>query len=423
MKTLVLITSHFPFGAGESFIESEFPFLIRSFEKVIIISQNTSGEKSRTIPENVSVFRYNPSTTLPGLFFIPVLILLNLRLISKLASEETLFRRSTCDPLKIKEFFSLIKRIIKALQLRDFIKVKLSGEGINEGIIFYSYWLKTGAQAIAMLRYRHCIKIARAHGSDIYEEKTISGYLPLLRFTALNLNAIFFISEHGKDYFTEKVKISTPGLLVSRLGIEKPEPENPVTNRSDKFTIVSCSNMVPLKRIHLIIASLESIHSDKEIHWYHFGDGELRDELEALAEKKFGALKTIKYSFMGHFPNNELLNFYRNNRIDLFINTSSTEGVPVSIMEAQSFGIPVIATDTGGVREIVTEGTGTLLPVDFRPKELTDLIEAYLKMPEDEENIIRMKAFLNWQQNYNSLVNYEDFIMRVSSIFEQIQYL
>ena len=69
---------------------------------------------------------------------------------------------------------------------------------------------------------------------------------------------------------------------------------------------------------------------------------------------------------MGHYPNEELLRYYGSNHVDLFINTSSTEGVPVSIMEAQSFGIPVIATDTGGVKEVVTEGTGSLLPVDFR---------------------------------------------------------
>ena len=108
------------------------------------------------------------------------------------------------------------------------------------------------------------------------------------------------------------------------------------------------------------------VKSAREIEWLHFGDGILRNELEETRLYKTGICQTgITYRFMGHYPNEELLKFYTANKVDLFINTSSTEGMPVSIMEAQSFGIPVIATDTGGVKEVVTEGTGSLLPVDF----------------------------------------------------------
>ena len=45
----------------------------------------------------------------------------------------------------------------------------------------------------------------------------------------------------------------------------------------------------------------------------------------------------------------------------MFINLSSSEGIPVSIMEAQSFGIPVIATNVGGSGEIVVSETGVLV--------------------------------------------------------------
>jgi len=47
-------------------------------------------------------------------------------------------------------------------------------------------------------------------------------------------------------------------------------------------------------------------------------------------------------------PHNDVLNYYASNPVDVFINTSSSEGLPVSIMEAMSFGIPVIATNVGG---------------------------------------------------------------------------
>jgi glycosyltransferase involved in cell wall biosynthesis len=187
------------------------------------------------------------------------------------------------------------------------------------------------------------------------------------------------------------------------------------------YVIVSCSNLIPLKRIDLIIYALEQVRSEKEIHWLHFGDGILRKELENLAASRIGNLNRIHFNFMGHYPNEKLKEYYRSNKIDLFINTSSTEGLPVSIMEAQSYGIPVIATDVGGVNEIVIPGTGELLPVDFKPEILAGMIQHYSDLPEEEEKKIRMSAISNWKLNFNASSNYTDFIMRVNSILASVK--
>jgi len=86
-------------------------------------------------------------------------------------------------------------------------------------------------------------------------------------------------------------------------------------------------------------------------------------------------------------------------------------------MEAQSFSIPVIATDTGGVKEIISEGTGTLLPVDFNPADLASVIQHYAALSTEETDKIRMNAYMNWTINFNAAINYNEFIMRVNSIF------
>jgi glycosyltransferase involved in cell wall biosynthesis len=416
MKTLVLVTSQFPFGKGESFIGSEFPFLSQSFDKIIIISQNVNFERTRPVSGNTVICRYNPSTSFLGFIFLPFLIIINVRIIYRLFNEEKSFRRISGHYLSLKNRLFLFKKIIKTIQLRDFIKESLSKENIWESIVFYSYWLKTGAHAIALLEFRNSIKIARAHGSDIYEEKTESGYLPLLRFTAMNLNAIFFISKHGKEYLEDKIKTPYSHFIVSYLGVIKPASENNTIISTGKYIIVSCSNMIQLKRIDLIIYALGAVKSDKQIEWLHFGDGVLKNKLEALAQRELGASDRIKYVFMGHYPNDELLKYYSLNQVDLFINASSTEGVPVSIMEAQCFGIPVIATDTGGVKELVAEGTGSLLPVDFHPEDLARLIEYYSNLTQKESDNVRRNAVKNWNANFNAESNYKDFIIKVNSI-------
>ena len=119
---------------------------------------------------------------------------------------------------------------------------------------------------------------------------------------------------------------------------------------------------------------------------------------------------------MGHYPNTDLLEYYSKNGIDLFINTISTEGLPVSIMEAQSFGIPVIATDVGGVKEVVPDGTGILLPVNFLIDELVDNIQHFIDMPETEINIFRNKALNNWENYFNATSNYQGFLTKLNSI-------
>jgi glycosyltransferase involved in cell wall biosynthesis len=86
-------------------------------------------------------------------------------------------------------------------------------------------------------------------------------------------------------------------------------------------------------------------------------------------------------------------------------------------MEAQSFGIPVIATDIGGVSEVVTTGTGSLMPVNFLPGDLAQLIEHYLNLSEQQYDLIRENAIKNWESKFNAASNYEDFIQKVSTIF------
>lgn len=416
MRTLVFITSHFPFGTGETFIETEFPRLLKNFKKIIIIAQDVKGVRTRMIPEHIIVKRYNTSTSLSGFFKLPVLLIRNFRTLKTLYIQESSFRKNTGNRLTCARVRFLLKKIVKAIQLKDFIEAALEAEDIREDILFYSYWLNSGAHAIGLMNPPKSIKIARAHGSDLYEEKSNRSYLPLLKFSAGALDAIFFISDFGRKYFAEKTKAESGRLILSRLGTENPFPAESAATKNERFTIITCSNLVPLKRIDMLIYSLGMIITEREIDWIHFGDGPLKKKLADLAQKELGERKNIHYHFMGYYRNADLLKYYSDHRPDLMINTSSTEGIPVSIMEAQSFGIPVIATDTGGVREVVTAGTGLLLPVDFKPAELADKIRFFMELPEEERNKFRLNSIKNWQMNFSAASNYEDFVKKVNTI-------
>ena len=94
--------------------------------------------------------------------------------------------------------------------------------------------------------------------------------------------------------------------------------------------------------------------------------------------------------------------------MDMFINVSANEGVPVSIMEAISYDIPVVATNVGGTSEVVTPETGLLLSSNPSPKEIK---EAMLKI-----NTLNLSPREFWARNYNADVNYRSFAQMLSEL-------
>ena len=114
-------------------------------------------------------------------------------------------------------------------------------------------------------------------------------------------------------------------------------------------------------------------------------------------------MPNIKYDFKGYIQNSELLAYCKSNPFHLFVNVSESEGVPVSIMEALSFGTPVAATAVGGTPEIVFHGkNGFLLPVNTTPVEIAKVFRKFYTMSNDEYNAFRNNARKTWSIMCNS---------------------
>jgi len=159
--------------------------------------------------------------------------------------------------------------------------------------------------------------------------------------------------------------------------------------------------------VHLIIEALSKIN-DIPLKWVHFGDGPLSTELYDLAERILPP--NISWKFMGHIPNQELLQWYRENPVSVFINVSETEGIPVSIMEAMSFGIPVIATNVGGTGEIVREVfDGMLVSAEGSHTEVSEVLIRLSKLSSNELIKVTMTLKNSWTENCNAKMNYISF--------------
>jgi glycosyltransferase involved in cell wall biosynthesis len=222
------------------------------------------------------------------------------------------------------------------------------------------------------------------------------------------MNLLLPISNKGMNIIKEIWKVKKVNLKVSRLGVAGStirNKKNTETMDNSKLTIVSCSNLIPLKRVHLIAETLNQMNTPTK--WIHFGDGpELKRVQNIMVNNQNH--ETI---FFGRVENKIVLEYYSKNKIDLFLNLSTTEGIPVSIMEAFLFGIPVIATNVGGTAEIVNTDNGFLLPEN---PSVNDIITAIENVINDVKR--RNMAYQTWKDKYNAEKNYADFVKLIQEI-------
>jgi glycosyltransferase involved in cell wall biosynthesis len=114
--------------------------------------------------------------------------------------------------------------------------------------------------------------------------------------------------------------------------------------------------------------------------------------------------------------NKEILSYYKNNSVDLFLNLSSSEGLPVSIMEAISFGIPVIATDVGGTKDIVNSKNGALLNADPSVEEVAEKIKSIIEMNKEDFEKLKENAVKIFNEKVNAKKNYSEFIEKINRL-------
>ncbi|MBM77811.1 MAG: hypothetical protein CL846_04960 [Crocinitomicaceae bacterium] len=404
-KNLVLLNDDYPTSSGEFFIDDEMKVLEKYFKNIYIIKRNQSGLRlNRYVPNKLEIKIYKDH------FNVYEKIKSIRHIFSKLFIEELKAIKNT---YKIKISYLIIKiilnDIIKSSKLKKEINTLIKEKNLNlNETVFYSYWHDYKALTLARIKYKFpefkCI--SRAHRWDIYFYANSPEYLPFKYFILENLNKSISISEDGISYWKNKFpKLENNKLMLSKLG--KFNNRNPFIKKVDNsvFRICSCSTLKEVKRVHLIIETL-SIIKNLNLEWIHFGDGELRKDLEELAKNK---LANVNYNFTGNISNEKILNFYSENYVDLFLNVSSSEGIPVSIMESLSAGIPVIATNVGGNNEIINNKNGSIIDSDFRTEELSTKIYNYSKLKETKIIQYRENAYKFWLENYNAKKNYANF--------------
>ncbi len=408
---LIIITNNFPFGIGENFFDSEFNLLNEKFETITIIAKNISDSQRLILPEKVKVIRYNTKSNFKEIYKTLFYILVHPNLFLKLFFNEILYvMRHFLNYPFLESCSTIFHDLIKAFQLFLFLKKnKLCTKAI-----YYSYWLNSTALSLSILKkhYPESFCISRGHRVDLYFYAQ-NKYIPYRKQLSQSLDQIFFISDNGKKYTEDLPEINNLNFNISRLGSDKLF-KSKKWKLQKEFIIVSCSNIISVKRVDKIIDVLSQLNL--KFKWTHFGSGEEIESLKKEASMKFETKDM--YEFAGYQTNDFIQKYYSENNIDLFINLSSSEGIPVSIMEAFSYSVPVISNDVGGISEILNNNNGILVNANDEPNSIKDKIYEFLSKSEKEIQLIRDNSFKTWETHYNLSNNNLQFYNKIVSLWK-----
>lgn len=413
---LLLLTSEYPFGKGETFLESEVPFLEKRFDKIIIVAIDAvpHAPLTRTPPANADCFHAQEDCSSYVRYTDVIKGATRIFKASDLVKSEKKYIGGNFAGRIFLEYFLQrsereYRKCTELLSKYDFSSF--------DSVTVYSYWFFVTAMIGARLKAdiaKSCSDVrfvSRAHGYDIYEQRNALHYLPLREHLLQSADAVYPCSLDGETHLKEKFPQYASKIRCSYLGTCDHGRANASVG---DFHIVSCSNVVSVKQLHKLVDSLALLKdSGIRLVWTHLGDGKLLPDIKRQAKAKLSFMKT---DFKGRLRNAEVLSFYHNEPIDIFVNVSSSEGLPVSIMEAASFGIPVIATDVGGTGEILTDGyNGILLPAQFQPHELSEAIQRFAGLPAEQRTAYRSHARKKWEDCFNAEKNYSDFADMIST--------
>lgn len=263
-------------------------------------------------------------------------------------------------------FFSIVKTIRKII-------------GQYSPNIIHSHRYKENILAYLVSRFYPGINLVTTqHGlpenhdsSDSFKHslKSRFNFFVLSRF----FKKVVAVSQNIERFFVTDLGFSAPQIAVIPNGIEIPETRSR-ERHGHSFVIGSSGRLFPVKDYQLMVNIAKELSGVDEIRFVLAGDGPDRRSIEqSIAE---GGLSE-RFCLLGHLETMEP--FYQG--LDLYLNTSLHEGIPMTILEAMASGLPVVAPRVGGIPDIITDGTDGCLLSGRDPRLFADTCLGFYQDP------------------------------------------
>jgi colanic acid/amylovoran biosynthesis glycosyltransferase len=355
-RRLLVVTSRFPYGSQEAYLCAELNELARHFERITVVPvRPPAGPPRHAVPAGVDVLAW------------PLL-------------DANLLRRATAAlsarPRTVLGILGQMLRSRDCGRLKN-ATVALKGLALAQWATehridhIHAYWLSTPATVAMVAAVVADIPwSSTAHRWDIYERNAFD-------VKARSVSFVRTISTRGATDLAERMPALDRRIIPLHLGtVLPPVPQHNAAPRSD-FRIVCPAALVPVKGHTDLLAALARLRArGVPVRCTLCGVGPLQSQLEAEAAQ-LGLSDVVE--FAGFVPQERLHSWYRSGRFAACVLASRAagvqlmEGIPSALIEAMAFGVPVVATNSGSVGELVDRRFGHLVkPQD--PDALADAL-------------------------------------------------
>jgi glycosyltransferase involved in cell wall biosynthesis len=360
---IVYVTARLPYTAAETFIAREIDELLRQGHEVLIVPRSPAFEvpayARALLPRTVAQRTFSASVAKACVAKIcqsPGAALGALNLVLKSRLPKTLVKNLAIFPKGI--WLGRVAHEWKAAHI-------------------HAHWGATPA-TMALVASRVCGVpwSFTAHRYDIVENNLLTLKLREAAFAR-------FISRSGM----EMARAAGVGGLdrkahLLHMGVSLPARPSAAHAPAHPSVLLCPANLQPVKGHQYLIAALALLR-DRGIRaclWIA-GSGELREQLERqVAELRLGN----RVRFLGQVSHPELMRLYQDGKVGIVVLPSVDlgdglhEGIPVSLMEAMAYDIPVVSTNTGGIPELLHGDAGLMVPPQD-PVALAQALESLMK--------------------------------------------
>lgn len=256
--------------------------------------------------------------------------------------------------------------------------------------------------------------ITTLHGTDITLVGSDQSFRRVIKFAIEKSDGVTAVSDYLKQQTIREFDIQREIRVIHNFI----DPVRPAQLRSQcnresyaphgEKILIHASNFRPVKRVGDVVRIFAEVHARIPAKLILIGDGPERPFIQQL-------IKDLKLSadvyFLGEQDHLEPLFFCA----DLFLLPSEQESFGLTALEAMNCGVPVIATETGGLPEVITHGeTGYLYPVGKIKKMAEKSIEL-LSNPEKHE-LFKQQARRRATQSFNA----DQIIPQYEAFYEEI---
>jgi len=364
---IIYVTSSLPHGKKEAFVIPEIQELKRRGHKVLIVPTYPRGEVLHGDAE--PLVRHTVSEPL---------ISAN---IAKVAAKEL-----ASTPRKA---FGVLSCLFKSRSTDVLLKnVAIYAKGLWLAALarswkaehIHAHWATVPAtMALIAGEVSNIPWSVTAHRFDIEEDN-------LLEMKARKACFVRAISQRGAREIADRVRPGTSLPSVIHMGVKIPSVEPPqLRQHGPAFRMVVVANLLEVKG-HTYLLEAVRLLADRgvDVRLDVAGDGPLRGE---LANKVRGLRLGDRVAFLGLLAHEKLLQQLEAGRWDMLVlpsvvtSAGEAEGIPVTLIEAMSYRVPVVSTSTGGIPELFegVEDAPLVPPKD--PATLAEMIERLIKDP------------------------------------------